>query len=856
MKRIFLRACDAVAMHGTNWQTTYSELYSRIISAAAKMKFQDSPEESRLDEFEIPKVAIYADNSPDWVCALYAAWSKGAAVVPIDAKSPPEEAAFILEDSSPQTFFVSRENLKSAEAAVKSLSYTPQLLVLEDLFEELGDSPAGSGGILEFEEDAVALIVYTSGTTGVPKGVVLTFANMWANMQAVAEAGYYSKGIRVLALLPFHHILPLMGTLIMPLSVEGKLVFPKSLSPADMSEVMQKCGVDMVIGVPRFYEMLHSGIMSKIRASRLGRILFFAAKLAGNQRLSRILFSVVHKKFGGEVKFWISGGASLDKKIWQDLDALGFAIREGYGMTECAPIITFPRIGRVRMGSPGEALPSIEIRIEDSEICVRGKNVTRGYYKRPEETAQTIRGGWLYTGDLGYLDKDGFLFITGRRKEIIVLPNGKNLDPAEMESRLKAQSQDVLEAAVLMHDGLLQSVIRVSSEFISESGGIEGAREKVRSSIILPYNRSAAAYKRIIKFTLTSSELPRTRVGKLKRYRLAECLKSESDGVKNARPAPDSKIYNELAEVVASQISVPVLADAHIEMDLGLDSLGKITLLCNIKENYGLEISERDFEKFSTLRSLAEYVEKKCGKGESAKQSGKISWQKILRARPFPSIPKTQPLHFLTIDFFKILTRLMYRVHISGLENVPDKGPVILAPNHQSYCDGLYVCLGFTKSELYKTYFFAKLRSYLKGGILRKFARSSNVVIMDINDNVNESIRQIAAALEKGGRAIIFPEGTRTKDGDIGEFKQTFAILAKEMGARVVPVAIRGAYEALKPGATFPSPRADIYVQHLPAMTPLDGETYSGFAARVRAAVEKAWEGMKTLPMKCSDFRK
>ncbi|MFR6031691.1 MAG: AMP-binding protein [Bacilli bacterium] len=128
------------------------------------------------------------------------------------------------------------------------------------------------------------------------------------------------------------------------------------------------------------------------------------------------IFSAIHKKFGGEVKFWISGGAALDRKVWRDLSALGFGIREGYGMTECAPIITFPRIGNVKVGSPGEPLPGVEIRIIDGEIAVRGGNVTSGYYNRPQETSESIRNGWLYTGDLGYIDEDGFLFITGRRR--------------------------------------------------------------------------------------------------------------------------------------------------------------------------------------------------------------------------------------------------------------------------------------------------------------------------------------------------------------------------------------------------------------------------------------------------------
>lgn len=218
----------------------------------------------------------------------------GAAVVPIDAKSSPEEAAFIIGDSEAETLCVSRDNLQTAEDALGALEKKPKLLVLEDVSG--GDTPkAESGWLIEREESDLAFIVYTSGTTGNPKGVMLTFANLYANMKAVYEAKYYYEGIRVLALLPFHHILPLMGTVVMPLSICGKLVFPKSLSPIDMAEALQKYPVDMVIAVPRFYELLHTNILAKISQSKLASALFKAAKFANSEFLSQKIFSAIHK---------------------------------------------------------------------------------------------------------------------------------------------------------------------------------------------------------------------------------------------------------------------------------------------------------------------------------------------------------------------------------------------------------------------------------------------------------------------------------------------------------------------------------------------------------------------------------
>lgn len=808
----------------------YSDIFEKI-----------SVYEKYFDGLSLERLAIFAENSPSWVFALYGAWSAKSAVIPIDAKSSIDEAAFILSDSEPQVLCCDSTTLETAKAAVAKLTNQPKIITFEEINAQKN---VANASITEVERDSeeLALIVYTSGTTGTPKGVMLTFANLYANIKAVIEAGYFYDGMSVLAMLPFHHILPLMGTLIAPLFVGGKMVFPKTISPADISEILQKYSVDMIVTVPRFFELVHANIMTRINRSTILKGLLALARLVNNKRFSGKLFGAIHKKFGGQVKHWICGGAALDKKMWGDLDALGFAIHEGYGMTECAPIITFPRIGRVKLGSPGEALPGIEIKIIDGEIAVRGANVTKGYYKRPEETAETIRDGWLFTGDLGHLDEEGYLYITGRRKEIIVLPNGKNVNPAEIEAQICALShEEILEAGVMIREGVMHAIIRVQHELFDKFDA-EALEEHIRNTIILPYNRTTATYRRIIRFTLTSDELPRTRVGKLKRHLLDDFINSLSDKKNEPEvPEPESKTYIDLKEILAGQIAMPPRADAHMEMDLGLDSLGKISIQCYVKENYGVEISERDFETCATLRKFAEYVEKNRNTSFEPQTKG-ITWSNIINSAPFPKLEKPHFFHFATIMLFRGLMRTFYRVHYSGMENLQSDKPLIIAPNHQSYIDGLLATGTFSKTQIYKTYFFAKLRSIIKKGFIRSFAERSNVVIMDINDNVSESIRKLAQALRENNRIVIFPEGTRTKDGNVSEFRQTFAILAKEMDVGVIPVAIRGAYEALKPGSTFPKCNANIFVTYLPEMKALPDESYEDFCARVRVAVETEWE--------------
>jgi len=823
MKITLMSPSDRTALVGLDFSFNYADLYSHAIKASESLANGSQ------------KVAIFADNVPQWIFALYGAWIAGAAVVPIDAKSSADEVAFIMGDATPETLCVSAENLETAKVAISKLSYQPKILVLEEISADKANS-IPTDWLIEREESDLAFIVYTSGTTGNPKGVLLTFANLYANMKAVAEAKYYEDGVRVLALLPFHHVLPLMGTVVMPLSVRGKMVFPRSLSPVDIAEVLQKFPVDMIIAVPRFYELLHTNIMAKIEQSKIASTLFDIAKIGNSGALSKIIFSAIHKKFGGQVKFWISGGAALDKKVWRDLDILGFGIREGYGMTECAPIIAFPRIGKIKVGSPGQALPGVEVRIVDGEIVVRGGNITSGYYKRPEETAESIRNGWLYTGDLGLIDDEGFIFITGRRKEIIVLPNGKNINPAEMEAQIKLQSKDILEVGVLMYENLLQAIVRVPAELV-ERLGQDGATEYIRNNAILPYNRGTATYKRIIRFVITTQELPRTRVGKLKRYHLAAYIENIANQKPiESAPEPESDVYALLKKVLSSQVTMPVRPDAHMEMDLGLDSLGKISMQCFVKENFGVEVSERDFEKCASLRKFADLVEKNRD-ASFEPQTVNVTWSDIISAQPFPRLFKPHFFHFASVTIFRAAARLLYKVRTTGIENIPQNSPVIIAPNHQSYLDGIFIVNEFSMTKIYKTYFFAKIRSIIKGGFIRKFADRSNLIIIDINDNVSESIRKMAQALREGNSVVVFPEGTRTKDGKIAEFKQSFAILAKEMKIPVVPVKISGAYEAIKVGATFPDFGARIDIKYLPAISVEEGESYEAFASRVRSAV-------------------
>ena len=440
------------------------------------------------------RALIFSENRAEWVHALYGAWIAGAAVVPVDFQATAAEVAFILNDCRPTALFCSQERKPVLEEALAGLDYTPQLLVFESL-PQGGEHSAAP--VVAADPRAMALLIYTSGTTGTPKGVMLSFENLLANVEAVTVgAPIYGPDERVLMLLPLHHIFPLLGTLVIPFQIGATVALSPSLLAEDIVNTLQRNKITILIGVPRLYSLIMKSIQSKIAASRIATLLFRLAQQVNSPKFSRLVFRSVHQKFGGCLKFLVSGGAALDPAVGRPFTTLGFEILEGYGMTEAAPMITFTRPGQVLIGSTGTSMSCTAIEIRDGEIVAAGKNIMQGYLNRPEETAEALRDGWLYTGDLGRLDEQGRLFVTGRKKEIIVLANGKNINPALIEQELEAQYGVVAEVGVFLKDDLLQAVIRPNLALIREKG-VTHMDEFFRWQVIDRYNQSVSPAKRL-----------------------------------------------------------------------------------------------------------------------------------------------------------------------------------------------------------------------------------------------------------------------------------------------------------------------------------------------------------------------
>lgn len=453
----------------------------------------------------------------------------------------------------------------------------------------------------------------------------------------------------------------------------------------------------------------------------------------------------------------------------------------------------------------------------------------QGYYNREADTAEIIKDGWLYTGDLGYLNKNENLFITGRKKEIIVLSNGKKINPAEIESKLESSYSGIKEAGVFLYHDKLSAII-VPDLVKLEKQGVENNEEFIRNEI-KKFNLEASSSKRILKHFIYNEDLPKTRLGKLQRFKLNEISEQNLQVEKKRTDSTDDfKELKTLIGFLEEQTGLKVYADDLLENDLSLDSLSKITLIVYIENTFGVLIQETQLGDFKTVLDLSKYIRDK----KTRITPEIINWTNILKEKVHIHIPKAGfSFHFFNLSYSTIF-RSLFRLRAEGTSNIPN-GPCIIVPNHQSFLDGFVVASLMRRTLMRKTYFYAK-EKYWRHSWQKFLARKNNIILMDVNKDLKLSLQKMAAILSRGKNLIIFPEGTRSADGQLGEFKKTFAILAHELNVPVVPVAINGAYRALPVGAKFPRFFRKVSVKFLQPVYPVN-HTYDSLKQHVQDVV-------------------
>ncbi|MGL4628768.1 MAG: AMP-binding protein, partial [Cetobacterium sp.] len=499
---------------------------------------------SLLDLEKEGKAVVFMENRPELLYAFLGIWDKKGTCVCLDAASKVSEFQYFIEDCRPKYIFVSENTYEVAREAVQISGVTTTILNVDKI--DLANANK-EGVIYAPDRDAVALILYTSGTTGSPKGVMLTFDNILVNIEGLNKYNMYQPSDRVLALLPMHHIFPLLGSGIVPLQQGATIAFLKELSSQAMVDALNNYKITMMIGVPRLWEMLHKKIMEKINSNKVIKTLFKAAEKVDSKDFSKKLFKKVHEGFGGNIRFFVSGGSKLNPEVSRDFKTLGIDVCEGYGLTETAPMISFTPINQVVPGSAGKIMDGVEVKIaEDGEILSRGRNLMKGYYNKPEATAEVIDAdGWFHTGDLGEV-KDEYLYVTGRKKEMIVLSNGKNINPIEIEQWIMSNTDLIEEMVVTEYNALLTAVVYPNFAKVKEHR-ITNIAETLKNDVIDKYNGKAPNYKKILDLKIVQQELPKTKIGKIRRFMVADLLEGKVE-VEKEENAPTFEEYTVISE--------------------------------------------------------------------------------------------------------------------------------------------------------------------------------------------------------------------------------------------------------------------------------------------------------------------
>ena len=756
-----------------------------------------------LKNIDSPHALIIMENRPEWVYSFYSVWDKKEVNVVLDASSNPNEIAYVINDSQPKTIICSDFSEERILEAITIANYQDKARIINIDKENIDFNSIGSEydnvTLQNPEGDETAVMLYTSGTTGSPKGVMLSSNNIIGEIDGIVEKDVLQASDQMIALLPFHHILPLMATLLLPLREGASIVFVEKIASKEILDVLEKNNISVMVGVPRVFKLFYDSIKQQIQAKFITRKIYAIAEKINSKRFSRMIFSKVHKKFGGHLNVMVSGGAKLDPEIATFFNVLGFTVCEGYGLTETSPVLAVNSIKYNKVGTVGKALYNTELKIVDEELWVKGPQIMKGYYNKPEKTAEVMtEDGWFKTGDLAEIDKDGYLTIRGRKNSMIVLSNGKNIDPETVENKIMGLSGPLIkEIGILGHEDKLAAII-VPDLLEFRKQGINNIQTYLKD-IIENYNLTASNYKKVLDYKLVEDELPKTRLGKTKRFMLPDLYKKD-EKVKEKVEEPQTQEYQAIKEFVAKLKGFEPGPEENLELDLGMDSLDKVELLAYVESTFGIKIDEEKFAEMPNLKLLSEYISEKA----EFFMNSEVDWKKIIDKAPNREIKNGWLINALRPLIYVIL-KMYFRLKIDRTNKISDE-PQIFVSNHQSFVDAL-VLGALIPSKIQKKTFFLAINWYFKKGIMKYVADNGNIILVDIDKNVKETVEEIAVHIKNGKNVLIFPEGARTKNGKVGKFKKVFAIIAKELNVDVQCLGIKGGYEAYSRFMKFPLPK-------------------------------------------------
>jgi long-chain acyl-CoA synthetase len=814
--------CLHIKRNGKYLSWSYSDFHKDLNRLSSALK--------KLDLKKGTNAIVIGENSPEWIIAYNAIILTGACTVPVDPGIPPSEIESILSITEAKVVFCSKIFLNLFRTLKQKHQHLEKIVLLESesddkepAFEEFlrSGNEEKDAFLPVFSPDDPMVIIFTSGTTGKAKGVVLTQKNFTAiGVHGIPRmrAGVHDT---MCAVLPLHHVFGSAACIAAALTSGLDLVIVPYVKGPLILEALREKEVTILPAVPKMIALFYESIMHNVKKKGPVVSTVFAgmkavSATAGDtlgDRFRRGLFSSVHKGFGGKLRLIISGGAALNKKYWNGFRHMGFNILEGYGLTETYGPITVCPDEEPRFGSVGPALPENEIKISDpdesgiGEICLRGSCVFKGYYKDDELTSQVFDDqGWFHTGDLGRLDKDNFLFISGRKKDMIVLDSGKNVYPDELEDYYGTSSliEEIGVFGVNQKGAEIVAAAIVPSKEIRKTHTIAQATDLIYEELVR-MGKNLPVYRRISDFVTLYTPLPRTTTRKLKKMELKKIYDSIRRKSAN-REIPEEQLsvvemaLMETAEytgVIGSIILISPKTDpriinprSHLEIDLGLDSLKRIELLTQIERRFSIRIHEDVFDKMESVGDLVSLVREHI-------ISHNPTVEKVMGLKERILSDDLQVVKFpvetsLTAPLVSRFCGTFFKIKKSGAENFRDDSKsMIFASNHSHAMDVFWILNSLPSSVKSNTYFISDKKSSDYPAIPYALHRN-NIIKTEKSGDPIELLKIYLSVIRNNRHLIVFPEGVINRNGQIGQFKSGIGLLARETGASIVPVKIVG----------------------------------------------------------------
>ena len=779
------------------------------------------------------KVVFWSENRPEWIVAFWGCLLGGIVVVPIDYRASPDFLARVSRIVAAKLVLIGQDvpPLGPDVPGVPGVPGVPATNVpiwkLNDLAWSEGTPPP-----VQIGRGDVAEIIFTSGATAEPKGVVITHRNILANIIPVErEVLKYRKWARPVSPIRFLNLLPLshmfgqaMATFIPPM-LPGLVVLMRGYNPVEIAAQIKKRRISVLVSVPKILDVLREHVL---------RVAPHPDVPGPKQHFLRRWwrYRSIHRLFGW--KFWafVVGAAPLDADLEAVWSELGYVVVQGYGLTETAPIVTLNHPFGTKKGSVGKAIAGVEMKIApDGEILVRGENVTSGYFNAEEETARAFEGGWFHTGDIGEIGEDGQLFIRGRKKEMIVTPEGLNVFPEDVE-RVLNHTPGVRDSAVIgvatggeerVHAVLVLDPGADVEAIVRQANAELGDHQKIRRALVWP-----------------EPELPRTEgTRKLKRALVRDWVK-EGGTPRLVQSGADA-----LAALVAKYAGRGDLSPKTTLEELGLSSLERVELMVALEDAFHTRIDESAFSEARDLSQLRALVDRASTSDVPPAEPVEFpAWNRSWPARAIRRV--SLPTWILPLARMFAWIRVEGREHLRGLD-----GPVIFAANHQSMMDGPVIMAALPArlryrvapamaKEFFEAHFFPE-----RHGRAARFTNSLNYYLVSLFFNAfplpqreagaRQTLRYIGDVLEDGFSVLIFPEGRRSETGVIDTFRPGVGMIASRLGATVVPVRLDGLHNVLRVGWHLARPGRVRVAFGAPLH--LTGEDYESLAKTVEDAV-------------------